>query len=707
MVFDHAGKRLYVSTSDGTVVAYDPTSAKAVATYTLGSSLNGIDVAADDSFLIVAENSIGITQGTFYRLDLTNGSVTNINYTRASNEGGAWDVAIGSNGLALITTRFQGSGWVPLRQINLTNNAVTIRSDAPGSGFNGQVTQDTRLHRSADGTRLYLLESNISSGPLFTYNAVTNTFGAKVQMQTLLDRAGAAVNRNGSILGTRVNDYPYFGATNTSLDGAASFAFLHSFSGMNAGVAFDATKDIFYTIGNGGTQVIAFDTNTFAESFRLDIGESVTGNVTPFGTGSLVASGDGRYLALATASGIRLIDVTNTLPPAAAVFASPRDMVFDHAGNYLYLATYNGLVWPFNLLTYQLETPFDCGGSLNGIDIAPDDSYLLVAQAVTGLAQGAFQKIDIGTHGLTNLTYTRAGGEAGGWAVEITSNGRAFGSTDYAGSGWVPLHEINLASGIVSTRGDAPGSGSGGGVRNRTQIHRSANGSRLYLLETDSSSGPLFTYNATTNSFGANAQTGISLTNTSAAVNRTGSLLGTRFGGQSSASLDTAPDFNFVHSFSGLDSGVAFDAIKDRFYGVNSASDQIIAYDTNTFAQKLALQIGENVGPGTSMFGPGTLIASGDGRYLALQTSTAIRIYPVPPGGAGLQITRSARLPNGHFIVQGFAAPNSSNSIQATSSLQSAFTTIATTMSDANGAIQFEDNDAVNYAARFYRITSP
>ena len=709
MVFDHAGNHLYIATSSGTVQAYNLSTNQFDNTYTIGSSLNGIDIASDDSFLLAAENSVGISQGTFYRLSLPSGTVTNVNYTRASNEGGAWDVAIGSNGLALVTTQFQGSGWVPLRQINLANNSVSVRSDAPGSGGGGQVRQNTKIERSADGTRLYLLESNISNGPLFTYSAVTNSFSSAIQSDTFLDSSGAAVNRDGTVLGTLLNDYPYIGATNTSLDTAATFNYVHGFSGMNAGVAFDGVQNIFYTIGNGGTQIIAFDTNTFSELFRLNIGETASGNATQFGTGTLVASQDGQHLALATSSGIRLFNFANIVQGPAPAFNSPTGMVFDHSGRYLYIATYDGHVWPYNLVTRQLEKAYTFHGSLLGLDIAFDDSFLIAAQAVTGLAQGAYQKFDLHAGTLTNLSYTRAGfGEAGAWNVALTSNGTAFGTNEFAGSGWVPLHQINLATGTVSNRTDAPSSGSGGQIRNHSQIHRAADGTRLYLLEADISNGPLFTYSAVSNTFGPSAQTGTSLTSASGAVNRDGSLLGTHLSGQTSASLDTAPSFNFVHSFNGLDSGVAFDAVQDRFYGVNSSTDQIFGYDTNNFTQKVLLQIGENVGAGATQFGPGTLVASENGRYLALQTSTAIRVYAIPPSnGSTLQIWNVARLANGHFIIQAFAAPNSTNSVKATTSLQGAFTTIGSVTADANGFIQFEDTNAGNTASKFYKITSP
>ena len=102
------------------------------------------------------------------------------------------------------------------------------------------------------------------------------------------------------------------------------------------------------------------------------------------------------------------------------------------------------------------------------------------------------------------------------------------------------------------------------------------------------------------------------------------------------------------------------------------------------------------------------MVASQDGRYLALQTATTVRVFSLPPtSGPTLQIARVGRLSNGHFIVQGFGAPNSTNTVKATTDLRNAFTTLSSVMADANGSIQFEDTNAGGFTSRFYKITSP
>ena len=301
MVFDHSGRYLYVTTSDGWVRPYNLLTRQLEPGYSLGGSLNGVDIASDDSFLLIAQGTTSGSEGTFHRLNLNTGVVTNINYTRDSQgEMGGWDVAIASNGLALVTTACGGGCYTPLRQINLSTNAVSIRSVNNGN-FLGYVAQNTQIHRSADRTRLSLLETNFRTD-VYTYDSATDTLGPVVSTKDYAP--SAAINRNGSVLGIRRRDF-------ASLDAASDFSFRHSFSGLESGVAFDALHDLFYAVNCTTDQVVAYDTNTFAERFRLVAGEDLPPAPPPwasngqFETGTLVV-GRWPYLDLHT-HGIRVI----------------------------------------------------------------------------------------------------------------------------------------------------------------------------------------------------------------------------------------------------------------------------------------------------------------------------------------------------------------------------------------------------------------
>ena len=303
-------------------------------TFNLGGSLNGLDIAPDDSFLLVAQQVYNGTQAMFQKLDVQSGAITNIIYQRdAPGEGGGWDVAIAPNGTALVSSTKDLntlSAFVHLRKIDTRTNAISLANDAPQSG--SSITQNSMIARGADRTRFYLLQPNISSGPVFTYDSVNDNFGPYIELDDFLDFATGAVNRDGTLLATRLRG-------RVAIDGAADLTYKHGFANLNDAVVFDASRDILYAVDSTTDQIIAFDSNTYVELFRLPIGENLNPGVILFGTGTLVASADGRFLALETPAGIRLITLpTGTPTPHPTPLPSPtlatrRGMVFDHSGH--------------------------------------------------------------------------------------------------------------------------------------------------------------------------------------------------------------------------------------------------------------------------------------------------------------------------------------------------------------------------------------
>jgi hypothetical protein len=186
LVFDYSGQNLYISTSTGIIQTFNLSTLTFGTRYDLGGSLNGLDVARDNSFLVVAQNAYGIAEGAFQKVALTTGSVTNISYRRQGyDEGGAWDVTIGSNGLALVTTHCNlVPGYIPVRQIDLATNVMTIRQDTHGGGPLGTVVGDTQIHRSANGTGLFFMEGAWNFHTALYYKAGGTPCGSRGRRQT-------------------------------------------------------------------------------------------------------------------------------------------------------------------------------------------------------------------------------------------------------------------------------------------------------------------------------------------------------------------------------------------------------------------------------------------------------------------------------------------------------------------------------------------
>src|SRR4051794_30088732 len=75
--------------------------------------------------------------------------------------------------------------------------------------------------------------------------------------------------------------------------------------------------------------------------------------------------------------------------------ANRQAMVFDHASQNLYITTTTGTVQRYNLASSSIDKTFNLGGTLNGIDIAPDDSFLLVTQEEPSGTDGILHKVNL------------------------------------------------------------------------------------------------------------------------------------------------------------------------------------------------------------------------------------------------------------------------------------------------------------------------
>src|SRR5262249_45179021 len=134
-------------TGDGSVQRYDPATQTLLAPFVVGVSPEGADITSDGQYLYVTESQQGTTQGLIRKVNLDDGTVTNLAYNRNGAELGSFDLAIASNGKAFFTTGYSGSGaTVPLHQIDLATDALSTRVD---------ILPSAPLTRGADASLLF------------------------------------------------------------------------------------------------------------------------------------------------------------------------------------------------------------------------------------------------------------------------------------------------------------------------------------------------------------------------------------------------------------------------------------------------------------------------------------------------------------------------------------------------------------------------
>src|SRR5438067_839857 len=147
------GNQIYSADSDGFLRVYDVHTGNLIHSWDIGQNLGGMDISPDGSFIVVADRNLSAT----YRVDTATGAKTTYLYAPAGSEELLFDVAILSDGTALFTQNFSGSGYTGTKILNLATGTYT-------SG--PEVNQSSVLTRDPTGDHVFIGEENDSGGPI-------------------------------------------------------------------------------------------------------------------------------------------------------------------------------------------------------------------------------------------------------------------------------------------------------------------------------------------------------------------------------------------------------------------------------------------------------------------------------------------------------------------------------------------------------------
>jgi len=303
-----------------------------------------------------------------------------------------------------------------------------------------------------------------------------------------------------------------------------------------------------------------------------------------------------------------------------------RDFVFDIQRGVLNIGTRSPIIERYDPTSQSLLSPITVPGAtrLAGMDISGDRSTIYVGEGFEATAEssGVVYKIDLDSQQVTDLPFQHeVDFELGVDSLKIGANNKLFFTTSFAGSGWVPLREIDTTTDTFSIRSDAPGSGASNRVTRFTNIARSADRTRLSFIEGLTTARPAFTYDATTDTF-SDSFTSNSFSYTASAVNRDGSLISFR---TPSGQVNYDLDFNVVHTFSFNTGAVGFDPVRDRMYATDLDTDELVFIDTTTGNELNRIAVGEDV------TAPRPMTFSDDGDHLFLGTEQGIRMFSLLP----------------------------------------------------------------------------
>ena len=400
-VFDPTRNVLYSASGDRVLRTNTGDSGELLVSIPVGADLSALDITPDGKFLIVGEKVTSSGQGKLYKIELETNEVTTISYTLETDEGGVFDIAAVSNDLVLFTTTSTTQGLVPLREVNLTTDSVTPRSDDFGPGADS-IQSDSRLERNSARTTMVLAEAHSATGPIHLYDSTSNSFVESTELNTALDNAHLSISRDGQFIAVETPDlglqiYDEHLAPVTTPE--------H----LRGGVAFDSVRNILYAGDTEKEELVAIDTDSWTELYRTEAGEDLPDASNYF---EMQVNAQAKLLSVTTPSGVRYVQLDQPAPHIVTVALndSITNLHFGNkvnGGNRRPFASNNNVT-----ATEDVELNAAAPGVL-GNDFDPDGDSL-TAELVTGpingsfslLADGSFTYLPSGNyHGSDTFTY--------------------------------------------------------------------------------------------------------------------------------------------------------------------------------------------------------------------------------------------------------------------------------------------------------------
>ena len=295
LVVDGACQHVYATnTTTNKVEVIDLDTGELQSPIQVGSKPVGLDVTPDGQFLYVANsggNNISVVD-LVHRVELRKITVP----AGFTNDTPYW-IAIASNGLALFSPTFGGSGFgAHLEQLVLATDAVSVRTDF---WYSGTTTEVTRLVASADRTAIGVMAGDISSGPVFKYTAATNTFSPEKDLNVFL--SGISLDATGSTFVVNLGTFVLDGAL--SLAGTIPPVPPQQFA--RGGTATSPDGTLGYRVAGATVEFLDLAAFTVIGSRKLLDTTDTAFNFST--TGLMDLSDDGTLLAIITDHGVSLV----------------------------------------------------------------------------------------------------------------------------------------------------------------------------------------------------------------------------------------------------------------------------------------------------------------------------------------------------------------------------------------------------------------
>jgi hypothetical protein len=267
----------------------------------VGSNPRGIDVTPDGSTLYVATSGADALSVVDVSQNVQSGTIP-IVPDRYNNDT-PYSIAIASNNLAILSTSFD-TEFGRVLQVNLTTGVATMRTDF---FRDGNTTGRTVVRASSDKSVIGIVAGNISSGPVFSYQAGTNRFTPEKDTVSFISR----VATNGGVLLADNFELKLGDPTLPQIGVLPAPAGWQLFD-----VAVDPKGKVGYRsgyLGNRGVDSIdVLDLQHVLVMGSLPLGDTIGSNVSGVfpsdsGPGHMATSADGSLVAVITDHGVSLV----------------------------------------------------------------------------------------------------------------------------------------------------------------------------------------------------------------------------------------------------------------------------------------------------------------------------------------------------------------------------------------------------------------
>src|SRR5262245_39099706 len=303
IVYDSPRDVLYITNGDS-VLRYHLGSNAFLPPFTIqGGNLSGIDLSPDGNTLVVTDKRRLDPNVWVYVIDLPTQQTRQVLMTRSFMEGGTYAVAYAKDGTVLLTSIFEGSGWIPLRRLNPITGAWTELA---------QVRNNSMVTSSGDLSIVGYAEADSSDGPFGRYRVADANLLKKFGYTdgTAWYNYEIGVNSNGTQYAI-----PTYNGTYICDANLVKYNLIGQYAGPQPiGVVYHPVENTVYFAWSGTTEVRAFDTNTFAQTAAYDFEHTFvnTGNWA-FTQGRLKMARDGSLLFSTVDGGVRYLRLYDPL----------------------------------------------------------------------------------------------------------------------------------------------------------------------------------------------------------------------------------------------------------------------------------------------------------------------------------------------------------------------------------------------------------